>query len=475
MTADVLLFAIAGILAALSGGAVILLAPGRGPTLLAGAAMALLGLLQIGFARVALDAPWGGEAIWFRHTLTLALPTTTLWVLLSVTLGRRPGAPLAPHWRAYLVAQLFLAAAALGWSALGAEPAAAGGGPLELDDPSRLLLLLLLLNIVLFSVNFEATYVSFPRRYRRAFRPALLGIVPCAVFFASLSASGLLGGRANLSDIAIGTGPVALLALLLPVSFVRRRLGAARIAPAHHPVTATTSFTLAGVFIVMTGALYWISHSWGVGTVRGAWLVATGGVIVGVSLVAFSNRARRRLERALAPIWTDWRGPYRSAVAQAVAPLEEMRALSDLCAAVPSNAGRIGDLESVTLLLAHRPSSSYRVVASTLAPVPETSVGTGDPLAAELRRARRAIRLYGRPDDLEYVSIYVENREAIAACRARAAVPVWGDVEMIGILLCGPTRGSRGVTRRSLVLLDIAARRYAVLMERVAGTGQMGG
>ncbi|HSQ59370.1 MAG TPA: hypothetical protein VLT84_02885, partial [Acidobacteriota bacterium] len=429
MTADVLLFAIAGILAALSGGAVILLAPGRAPTLLAGGAMALLGLLQIGFARVALDAPWGGEGIWFRHTLTLALPTTTLWVLLSVTLGRRPGAPLARHWRVYLVAQILLAAAALGWSALGPEPVGAGSSALELDGPSRFILLILLLNIVLFSVNFEATYVSFPRRYRRAFRPALLGIVPCAIFYASLSASGLLGGSAALSDIAVGTGPVALLALLLPVSFVRRHLGSARIAPTRHPVTATTSFLLAGTFLIATGALYWISHSWGIGTARGIWVVAVGGVIVGVTLIAFSNRERRRVERALAPIWSDWRGPYRSAVAHAIAPLEEMRTLANLCAAVPANASRIADLESVTLLLAHRPTSSFRVVSSTLAPVPETSVLARDPLALELRRARRAIRLSGRPDDLEYVSIYVENREAITACGARVAVPVWGDEE----------------------------------------------
>ena len=466
MTIDVLLLAMAGLLAALAGGATVLLAPGRTSPLLAGGALALLGVVQIGFARVALASPWGGDALWFRHTLTLALPVTTLWVLLSVVLGRRGGTALSPRWRGYLVLQAGLSVAALAWSAYAAEPAEARRGALLLDTVTRAVLGMILINIALFTVNFEATYISFPRRYRRAFRPALWGIVVCAVFYASLAARGVVAGRASISDLALGTAPVAILALAMPVSFVRRRLGVAKIAPDQQPVTATISYLLASGFIAATASMFWLNQAMGLSTVRGLWVLATGGVILGVTALAVSNRARRRAERLFAPFMSEWRRPLRREVKKRVRPIEGATDVGELMRMIPENARQITGAEEITLLVSHLPSASFRAVASTIEPLPIAVVGHRDPLAEELRRERRPIRLDGRPDDLEYVSIYVENREAIVNCRARVAAPLLGEEAMIGILLtAGPAGGSR-IGARSVALLDVAGRQYARLIER---------
>jgi hypothetical protein len=99
-------------------------------------------------------------------------------------------------------------------------------------------------------------------------------------------------------------------------------------------------------------------------------------------------------------------------------------------------------------------------------------VGARDPLAAELRVARRPIRLQGRVDDLQYVSIYVENRSAITACDARFAVPFYGEERMIGFLLCGPRADGRKGLRRSARLLHFAALRYARTIERLRWSAQ---
>jgi hypothetical protein len=468
MSTDVLLLAMAGLVAALAGGATVLLAPGRTAPLLAGGALVLLGVIQIGFARVALGAPWGGDALWFRHTLTLTLPTTTLWVLLSIVLGRRGGEPLSPKWRAYLGVQTLLALAALAWSTLAPEPPEPRAGVILLGTTARVLLALVLLNVVLFTVNFEATYLSFPRRFRRAFRPALGGIVLCARFYAALSASGIVVGRASISALAFGTAPVAILALAMPISFVRRRLGMARLAPHQQPVTATTSYLLAGGFMGASAAMFWLNQAMGIGTVRGLWSLATACVILGVTALAISNRARRRAERLFAPIMSEWRGPLRRAVRDRLRKIEGAATVEELARRIPESARELAGVDEVTLLLLHAQSASFRVVASTVEPPPAAVVKLHDPLAVELRRARRPIRLDGRADDLEYVSIYIENRDAILNCGARIAVPLLGEEVLIGLLLAGAPSRKSGSPARVLSLLNLAGRRYAYLIEKLA-------
>jgi len=468
----------AGTLAALAGGLVIVVAPGRLPALLAGGSLVLSGLLQVGFARVALDVPWGGAALWFRTTLALALPVTLLWVLAAVTLGRPRAADLSRPWKGYLLLQAACAAAAAAWllatSPVPAaiDPAAPGPrGSVALDGAARGVLGLIALNIMVYTVRFEASYLSLPRRYRRAFRPALLSIVVGSVFYAALAANGMWSGRAAPGDLALGAGPIALMALFVPLSYVRGRLGEARLAPATHPVTGTTSFFLAAAFVAGTAALLWMMRAWGVTFGRGLWLVAIGGVILGVAALSVSNRARRRAERALAPFWQDWRGAYRVVASRAAAELRACRSPEERIARVPAHASMLAQVAPVTLFLLDEERTSYRAASTTLEVLPEARVAARDPLASELRRARRPIRLLGSTHDLEYVSIYVENRAALAACSARFAVPLIGEEEMIGFLLCGPTAGAAAPAREALLLLRFASRHYSTLLERPIGSG----
>ena len=113
-------------------------------------------------------------------------------------------------------------------------------------------------------------------------------------------------------------------------------------------------------------------------------------------------------------------------------------------------------------------SESFRSETSTISPEPRVAVGIREPLVIELRRARRPIRLRGRPDDLEYVSIYVENGVQIEACAAACAIPLLGEEDLIGFLLCGSNGSDSRVRRESLALLHMASRRYAAHVERLA-------
>ena len=471
MTTDILLLTVAGIVAILAGGMVVLVAPGRFVSLIVGCALALLGILQLGYARATLGAAWGDDALWLRYALALALPATGLWVLAAAALGRSRLEGLARWWRLYLLLQGAASVAVVAWllAPLGAVTPHARG-VLPLDVPSRAALFLALSNVVAYSVRFEVVYVSFPRRHRRAFRPAVAGILIGAIFSAMAIASSLLSGHVELSDLAFGAGPVILVALLVPISFVRGRVGEARIPASHHPVAATTSFLLGAAFVGGTAVLFWMTHVLGVPLNRGLWLLAVGGLILGAGAVVVSNRARRRVERAFEPLWQDWRREERRAAARAASRLDACGTFDDFVRELPANASALALVDPIALFVADAKGAPYRCMAATRPMPAELLVGANDPLASELRVARRPIRLQGRVDDLEYVSIYVENRRAIVACDARFAVPLSGEEGMIGFMLCGPRADGRKGLRRSARLLHFAARRYAASLERMRGT-----
>lgn len=463
-----------GLLAVLAGGLVIFLGPGRVVPLVAGAALALLGLLQFGFARSVFELTTWSRSVWFAHSLALALPVSALWLLLALSIGRGPNARGLGLWRPYLALQGLASAAALVSASLRRDvdvPAlsrSAPAFPIHADD--RWILLLVLVNLMLVAARFEATHLSLPRRYRRAFRPSLAGILIAVGFFGYTISSSLLARSFAVSDLALGAAPVTLLSFVLPLSLIRGRVAEARAMRERHRVLETSSLLIAGGFLFGTSALLWLTHAIGMSPARGFFILAVAFALLAVLALTVSNRVRRRVLRLVDPLWYDPRAARLLVSPRVVTPLERATSLTELCAMIPSNARELAGLDPVTLFLVQSESDpvSFRAVASTIDPRPSVVVQNEDPLAEELRRARRPIRLRGRTDDLEYVSIYVENAEQIGACGAACAVPLAGEEGLVGFLLCGPKEGGSSVPRAALVLLHTASRDYAGFLERMA-------
>ncbi|MGE5176391.1 MAG: hypothetical protein ACM3JJ_08450 [Hyphomicrobiales bacterium] len=473
MSPDLFLLASGGLAALFAAAVIAFLGPGRYVAAVAGVCMAAFGLLQFGFARAVFERNAWGVMAWFDRSLALALPVSALWILLSIALGRGDRVVARGAWRLYLALQAALSLAALLAVTLGearVTPGLAEGAKnFPLSGLDRAILCGILLNLVLVSANFEATHLSLPRRYRRAFRPALGAVLVTSGAFTYLFASSLISGHVDSGDLALGSVPITLLSLLLPLSMIRGRVGEAHLVRGRIPITSTNSLLVAVAFLIGTAGILWLTRALGLSFGKGLFVLATGGLAIGIGAVAVSNRLRRRLQRLLDPIWYD-PGASRGAIAaRAVAPVERSRALDEACSMIPGNARDLAGLEPITLFLTSRDSDAYRPVASTIEPRPDVSVLAEDPLAVELRRARRPVRLRGRTDDLEYVSIYVENAEQIRACRAACAIPLPGEEDLIGFLLCGPERGTGTLGKDSLALLHAASRRYAAILERLAG------
>jgi hypothetical protein len=468
MSMDLLLLGAGGMIALIAAGIVAILSPGGIVSLIAAVALAMLGVLEFCFARAVFDLASTGHTEWFVNSLALSLPVSTLWVLLSVTLGRTRGSRGIGAWRFYLLFQALLSAGAAVYAFLHVDRAPEPPGAVfHLHGVDWAILAAILLNLILMAAKFEATHLSLPPRRRETFRPALLGVLGCSGLLSYLIFSMLATGRVDVGDIGASAAPASLLSFLLAASLIRGRIGEAHAPEDRLPATATTSLLIAVGYVTWTAILLWLTRSAGMRLAEGLLWITIGGVIVAVTALTVSNRLRRKLDLFLDPVWFEPRAVRRMSAKGAEAPLASAASLEDLCRLIPENARRVADVDPVTLFLADPAERCFRAVGSTIAPGPGVVIPDREPLPMELRRARRPIRLTGRSDDLEYVGIYVENAEQIAACSAVCAVPILGDEGLMGFLLCGARGGARQVHGEELVLLNLVSRDYAERLERL--------
>jgi len=238
-------------------------------------------------------------------------------------------------------------------------------------------------------------------------------------------------------------------------------------------VTAVVVVVVIASGVIAATALIAITRATGWSVARGLWLLVALGGALGTAALAVSNRLQRRVRRLVDPHLLVRRAEYGTLSARAEESVHPTRSIAELCELIPPNARDLVGADPVTLFLADENQARFVVVASTLQPVPEVWVRDTDPLARELRRTGRSIQLRGRPDDLEFIPIYVENAAQIAACRATSAAPITREEELYAFLLCGEPVG-QGIARRPLLpLLDLVCRRYSARVDQlVQGAGK---
>lgn len=469
MSMDLLLLGAGGLIALIAAGIVAILSPGGVVSLVAAAALAMLGVLEFSFARAVFDLGTTGRSDWFVNSLTLALPVSSLWVLLAAMLGRTRGSRGVGAWVFYLFAQGLLAIGAVVYAVAGPRhaPEPIGESIFRLRGFEWAILAAILLNLILMAAKFEATHLSLPPRRRETFRPALLGVLGCSGLLSYLIFSMLATGRVDVGDIGASAAPASLLSFLLAASLIRGRIGEARAPEDRLPATATTSLLIAGGYVAWTAVLLWLTHSAGMKLAEGLFWITVGAVLVVIAALSLSNRLRRKLDLFLDPVWFEPRAARRASGKRSDESLQQATSIAEISRVIPHHARTVADVDPVTLFLADPAERCFRGMGSTIEPAPVVLIPDREPLPMELRRARRPIRLTGRSDDLEYVGIYVENAEQIAACSAVCAIPILGDEGLIGFLLCGAGQGGRQVHGEELVLLNLASRDYAERIERL--------
>lgn len=469
MTIEIAILLAGGFVAVAMGGFILTASPGRVISVLSAAALALLGLLQLGFARALFASAWGGRNTWLELCIVFSLPVSALWVLLSASLSRTQHLGQLRGWRAYVLAQVFLCAAAIvlmitaplvGDTPPGQTPAAVSLRPAGLA-----ILLVVLLNVIVLTANFESTYLALPRRTRHRLAPALAGIVLCAGYYAYLLVWSLRYQQISTSDLGIGGVPVSIHALLFTTAMVRGRVGEITLPDSAKPIYRTTSLLLPALTLAAAFGVLVLTEITGWSLARAGFTLMTSGVALGIAALLVSNRLQRRAWSVLQPylyrarirrgdLWTRLHRELEGAHT-----VEEWRNL------VPACVRDLSGVRAVTLFLPDDPEQTFRSVSSTLDPPPAERVRQEDPLARELRRARRPLFLRGRPDDLEYIPIFVENGPQLRACDAASAVPLLGDGDLLGFLLCGGPIDPEESGTEKLPVLEFLAQGIAPRLE----------
>ena len=90
-------FGVLSTLALASGTGIMLWRPNRPVTLLAGCALLLLGIQQLGWARAIVGVPFPDRGYWLDLSLICWLPVSLAWLFLSITLGRGTDARAMKH------------------------------------------------------------------------------------------------------------------------------------------------------------------------------------------------------------------------------------------------------------------------------------------------------------------------------------------------------------------------------------------
>lgn len=479
MSFEIALLLTSGGIAILAGVLVLVLGPSRPASLLSGFALVLLGLNQLGWARAVYTVAWEGRNQWFELSLGFSMALTLAWLLLSVVLARGNTKGPGRGWRLYIALQAILSLAVL--VLVGHIPPALPPTPLA-DDAifpltgfGRLVFAILLLNVGLVASNFEATYLGLSLRGRRLFRAGLLGILTCAGFYGYLLASTLWTGRLTVSDLSMGAIPVTVVSLLFPISLIRGRIAEATLGETVRPVYKTTTLLASVGVLVGAIAIVQVTRATGWSLARVLWIGSICGIVVGLLALAVSNRVQRRVHWALEPYLRRRRLDPVGILERLTNDLESARSIEDLIALIPVNAHAIAGVRPVTLFLADPSRGAYIPVGSTLDPMPTESMGLEEPLPRELRKTVRPILLRGRPDDLEYIPIYVENGKQMSACEAVSAVPLTEDGELLGFLLCGDPEEGPEMAAERISLLGMIARHYSARLELLTRRSQQSG
>jgi len=448
---------------ALASGTVILIwRPNRAVTLLAGAALLLLGLQQLGWARAISAIPLGDRDYWLDLSLVCWLPVSLSWLLLSITLARGTDPQRSHGWRVFVTSQALVSigmVAALHWfSPLGRSVVAAGTGEaVPVTSFGIAVLAMLLLNVSLISANFESTYVALSARWRRAFSPAVLGIIFLFAWCLVFISSSILLGRLSLWDVAKSSIAFGLLSLAMPLSLVRRRGVEATVTAHLRPFYETRSFALGMGALILSVGIVQISALSGWSLTRATWIVVLCVTLLGVAALAVSGRFLLTLRRLLEPYLYTSRFDPEVVWSRLSHELDATSTRQDLVRLIPGRAADITGAGPVTLFLDSNGTEEYTIAGSTIDPAPVERVGSDEPLARELRGSRHAIHLRGRPDDLGLIPIYVENAKQIAACEAACAVPLNHRGELLGFMLCGDPEYGRERLAGTLLLLEVVA------------------
>ncbi len=325
----------------------------------------------------------------------------------------------------------------------------------------------LLVGLVFIGYNLENTYRLAVGAARDRLRPVVFGLFGVLGFFTYVLTTGLLYSSVRLDNLIAATVPIGVASILTSYSFLRGTLTDASVPVSRNVVYSSFTAFVAALYVLAVGVAAQLASftRWSPGqvvTVSFVFLVLLGAVTLG-----FSNRIQRRVRRFIDRNFYVNRYDYRTQWFRVTRSLDPSQGREGVLRSAASLLQEVLGAQQVSIGLTDRTSGFLLPRHGRGVGVEDLWLDPNSPLCHKLREERRSLLLDRQSDDLEYIPIYVENREWLENTASGTIAPLLAGQELLGVIGLERDHPDDPFTFEDLSLLDSMSAHLAAVLRSV--------
>jgi putative PEP-CTERM system histidine kinase len=434
------------------------------------AALSMSALLAVVWRLIRLG-PAPDVKLWVYLLVAAGVPVLLSGYLLSAVLGREsPGAALKSVIRTF-VAILGGGALALVFLHRGGFVVGyqwkAGSGTVLLGPLGKAYLSYLLVGLVFVGYNLESTYRLADGAGRERLRPVVLGLFGVLGFYTYVLTTGLLYSAVEIDNLVASAVPLLVASLLVSYGFLKGSLADTAVPVSRTVVYSSFTAFAAALYVLAMGMAAQLASftRWSPGQVVTVSFVFL--VVLAAATLVISNRVQRAVRRFIDRNFYVNRYDYRTQWFRVTRTLEPSQGPEGVAEATETMFKDVFLADGVTVALRDRNGHLFRPVLGVGKGDPEAVLLEESPLIQRLLGERHALLLERQPDDLDYIPIYVENREWLEHTASQVVAPLLVGQELRGIVGLERSHPDDRFSYEDLDLLDCMAAQVAAVMRAV--------
>jgi putative PEP-CTERM system histidine kinase len=332
-----------------------------------------------------------------------------------------------------------------------------GRGTVFLGPIGKAYVSYLLFGGVLVGYNLESTYRSTSSDARHRLKLPFSAILFALAYSTFVLSTGILYSAIGVGKLVASGIPIAFANILVGYGIVRGAITDVAAPVSRGVVYSSFTALAAGLYVVAIGLVGQVANftRWSpdeVVTLSFGFLA----VIVAI-LLLFSNRFQRRVRRFIDRNFYVNRYDYRTQWSNLTRALETALERDQVMSRAESVLKSVFLADEVTIALRGQDSRAIRPSRGKGSDSDDAILEVGSPLFVRLERERQALLLDHRPDDLDYIPIYAENRHWLAVTASDIVAPLLGSDGLIGAVGLQRSHKDDKFTFEDVELLDSVA------------------
>lgn len=418
--------------------------------------------------RVVEMGPKAAPTLWVYALIASTLPILLAGYVLSVGFGQgRPDESFLAARRKFCLLGISGAAllAMLGHrSFLTGYDWNGGHGTIHIGSLGKIYLVYLLLGIIGIGYNLERTYRTAAVDVRYRIRLSLLGIFGLLGFYTFILATGMLYSGLGLGKLVASSLPIAIASLAISYGYLRGAITDVTAPVSRNIVYSSFTALAAALFVLAIGAAAQVATwtHWSpdeILIVTFAFLA----ILVAVLLI-FSNGFQRVVRGYIDRNFYVDRYDYRTQWSHLTRTLQYAADPDSVLNLAGPFLQEAFAAKKLTIALWDQASCSIRPVRGKGSDVSDATLDPVSPLALRFIGERKALLLDRKPDDFDYLPIYVENDKWLDETASQMVAPLLDGGQLVGTIGLERDRKNDPFTYEDVALLESIASHIAATL-----------